>query len=145
MITYTKHKEILIKLYIIINLLLFNIIWNCFKKTMVRNFSLNRHFYLPWWIFFSTFRRKGALKMKSKEHSLNEVAFTKDQTGCISVINLRGNKSRTIEGWFWNRYVGIFLAKNERKEEESLFYLKTIYILPMYRSRILNEMLHINV
>lgn len=35
--------------------------------------------------------------MKSKEHGLNDVAFTKDQHGCISVITYKGNEYQELQ------------------------------------------------
>lgn len=34
--------------------------------------------------------------MNSKEHCLTEVAFTKDQNGCISVVSHKGNEYQEL-------------------------------------------------
>lgn len=93
MIAYTKHKETLINT-VCRNQIFFFL--NCFQKTMVGNFSVNRLFYLPWWVFFQFLGEKGCKKWKSKEHGLNDVAFTQDQNGCISVITYKGNEYQEL-------------------------------------------------
>lgn len=47
-------------------------------------------------VYIIFLRRKRVHKMKSKEHSLNDVAFTKDQNGCISVITYKGNQYQDL-------------------------------------------------
>lgn len=68
--------------------------------------------------------------MKSKEHGLNDVAFTIDQNRCISVITHKGNQYQEVDSQtdMWE----FSWLKSDGKEEESLFALKTRHVLPMW-------------
>ncbi|XP_065926713.1 uncharacterized protein [Magallana gigas] len=47
-------------------------------------------------VYIIFLRRKRVQKMKSKEHGLNDVAFTIDQNRCISVITHKGNQYQEL-------------------------------------------------
>lgn len=79
--------------------------------------------------------------MKSKEHGLNDVAFTKDQNGCISVITYKGNEYQELQKvedmWEFS------WLKSDEKNRNHFFFAENKLYFPMYLLLILYAMLQI--